>query len=250
MRSTSKEGLSVNGIAKQKTHPRRKIDFSRIGNKILVTLNQKYLESRSYYVLFEEIAVAIPDEPRNAIRDELKELRKKGTIAQRTETKYANPFGISTGKTETYEAFVDGYTITRDGISEINKLTDEAYEVLLAEVVLSAPDQDVATDAWTPLPIERESTEFKKAVEAAEEALTAIESSNGYAASDPQQRNSIIETLKSNLKNLKDGLISKGQIVEGLIKPFRSVAVMFAEASVGELAKRAANFLWTLIVGS
>ena len=46
----------MNEGTKYKVLPRRKIDFDRIGNKILVVLNQKYLDSTSYYVDFDEVA--------------------------------------------------------------------------------------------------------------------------------------------------------------------------------------------------
>lgn len=248
--------LDMNDEIQPQRPSRRKIDFSRIGNKILVLLNQKYLESKKFYVPFNEIAASIPSEPRNAVWDELRQLIEQNKVTQNTETKVSNPFSAIAGlaqanKVGTYEVGVDGYTITRVGIAEVNRLTDEAYEILADEIV--APDADAPKsepDKWEPLPIDKGSTEFSKAVEATEIALKEIEGSNGFADSNLLQRNSIVETIKSNLKNLKEGLISKGQLLEGLIKPLRSVAAIFVNGAVGELAKRAVNFLLKLYSGS
>jgi hypothetical protein len=199
--------------------PRRKIDFDRIGNKILVVLYQRYMESNVFFFPFNEIVSAIPNEPRNAVWDELNSLVDKHHIVQKTEQRSAGFLALSSGRNETYEVRVDGYKISRSGIETVNKFTDEAYEVFITEISLVPLESQskAKEDKWEPLPIDRQSTEFTKAVEAADIALKEIEGSNGYADSNPEERNSIVETIKVNLKNLKDGPISRGQIVEGLI---------------------------------
>jgi hypothetical protein len=234
---------------------RRKIDF--VGNKILILLYQRYMESKGLFVLFNEIAAAIPSEPRNAVWDEVHNLIARGDVVQKTETRVSSGFGAlaalsANGKPQTYEVDVDGYKITRRGIDTTNKLTDETYEVLIAEVTVAeqAPEQKIGSDSWEPLPLDRQSTEFAKAIEATDAALKEIESSNGYADSNQIERDSIVDTLKANLGLLRSGLISKGQIVEGLIRPLKYIGTKFAEASIGELASRAAKFLWMLIGGS
>src|SRR5260370_1964640 len=236
--------------------PRRKIDFDRIGRKILILLYQRYMESKGLFVLFNEIAAAIPSEPRNAIWDEVHNLIRRGEVVQKTETRVNSGFGAlatlsGSGKPQTYEVDVDGYKITRDGIDSTNKLTDETYEVLIAEIAVleQAPEQKIASDSWEPLPLDRQSTEFAKAVEATDAALKEIEGSNGYADSNQIERDSIVDMVKAHLGLLRTGLISKGQIIEGLIRPLKYIGTKFAEASIGELATRAAKFLWMLIGG-
>jgi hypothetical protein len=235
---------------------RRKIDFDRIGNKILVLLYQQYMESTDFFVPFRDIVAAIPTEPKNAIWDELHNQIGKNAVIQKTETRHTTGFLAlaavgKNGQPETYETKVDGYKITRSAIALINQLSDEEFEVLSAEILApNIPANKVEPDVWEPLPLDRQSTEFAKSVDAADLALKEIEGSNGYADSAPDERNTIVQTIKTNLDALKKGLISKGQILEGLIKPFQFVATKFMDASIGELAKRAAKFLWMLIGGS
>jgi hypothetical protein len=194
-----------------KKYIRRRIDFSRIGNKILVLLYQRYMDSNNFFCPFSDIAAAIATEPRNAVWDELNSLISNGKIFQKTEARINHPLGGilanlgSSNKAETYEVKVDGYKISRAGIEEVNKFNDEIFEVLIEEVVLVSPDtpKKADEDKWEPLPIDRQSTEFAKAIEATDIALKEIESSNGYADSTPDERNSIVETIRSNLRNLK-----------------------------------------------
>ncbi|HEV2957545.1 MAG TPA: hypothetical protein VGX95_15625 [Xanthobacteraceae bacterium] len=232
---------------------RRKIDFGRIGNLVLVLLYHKYISAESLFVPFSEIASGIPNEPRNAVWDELNNLRGAQKVTQQTQQRYGGLMGAlaASARGETYEVNIDGYKISRKGIEEVNGFSDELYEIFLTEIQTVKPvAKAVDSEKWEPLPLDRQSTEFAKAVEATDIALKEIEGSNGYAAASPEERNSIVETIKANLKTLKDGLISKGQIIEGLIKPLMFIAKKFADASIGELSKRAANFLWTLITGN
>ncbi|MEA2975863.1 MAG: hypothetical protein QOF19_1383 [Alphaproteobacteria bacterium] len=234
---------------------RRKIDFDRIGNKILILLYQRYMESKGLFVLFNEIAAAIPSEPRNAVWDEVQNLIARGDVVQKTETRVDSGFGALAalsrgGKQQTYEVAADGYKITRRGIDATNNLTDEAYEVLIAEVAVVEQAPEHKGDSWEPLPLDRQSTEFAKAVEATDAALKEIETSNGYADSNPIERDSIVEVVRAHLGLLRTGLLSKGQIIEGLIRPLKYIGAKFAEASIGELANRAAKFLWMLIGGN
>ncbi len=229
---------------------RRKIDFDKIGNKVLVALYQSYMESRNFYLTFQEIVSAVPDEPKNAIWDELKDLINNRTVSQNHEERTENAYLAvlnPNARRERYSVAVDGYKITKEGIAIVNDMSDEAYETYAADVDLKKETGAKGqADQWEPIALDRGSTEFKKALEATETAVNEIEGSNGYAATNPEERNSIVETLKAHLKLFKEGLISKGQAIEGLIKPLRFIATKFSDASMGEMAKRAVNFLINL----
>jgi hypothetical protein len=49
------------------------------------------------------------------------------------------------------------------------------------------------------LPIERDSPQARAAIEFSEAALKEIEQSNGYASTEPDERNGIVETIKGTL---------------------------------------------------
>lgn len=105
-------------------------------------------------------------------------------------------------------------------------------------------------DFWEPLPLERESDGYTDAVSKVEEAYSAILGNNGYAESDPDERNRIVWSIKVGLDQIKDGLPSKNQVREMLIKPLAYIGEKFAGASTGELAKAAVKALWAWITSS
>lgn len=92
---------------------------------------------------------------------------------------------------------------------------------------------------WEPLPIERESKDAKDAIEKSEIALSEIEQSNGYAATSPDERNGVVETIKGTLSAIKNGFPSREAIASGLLAPLRFIAKKFGDASMGEAAKMA-----------
>lgn len=140
-----------------------------------------------------------------------------------------------------YEVEVDEYKLSKEGIDRVDKLTDEQFEIILRDIELNptAPPKELKDDEWEPLPLDRESSEAKTAIEKSEIALKEIENSNGYAASAPEERNGIVETIKGTLAAIKTGFPSRQAIVAGLIAPFKFIAKKFGEASMGELATQA-----------
>jgi hypothetical protein len=92
-------------------------------------------------------------------------------------------------------------------------------------------------DAWEPLKIDRATPTYLDAIEAADAAVREIEASNGYAASEPDERNGIVSTLKGTLEAVKRGFPSKKAILHGLVKPMEYVARKFPDATIGEIAK-------------
>jgi hypothetical protein len=134
-----------------------------------------------------------------------------------------------------------GYRWLANAVRGISiRIQPPAAQAYLLEANGGEPAQPVTnarSDDWEPLPIDRTSVEYKEAVEASEAALREIETSNGYAASAPEERNSIVETIKGNIAALKFGFPSRRSILEGLLRPFQFISKKFAEASIGEAAK-------------
>lgn len=94
--------------------------------------------------------------------------------------------------------------------------------------------------AWSPLKIDRSTSEYEEAINYSEAALREVESSNGYADSEPDERNAIVSTIKGTIDAIKSGSPSKKSIVHSLLKPLQYLAVKFRDASIGEIAKVAA----------
>ncbi|MEH2546331.1 hypothetical protein V1283_002976 [Bradyrhizobium sp. AZCC 2262] len=67
-------------------------------------------------------------------------------------------------------------------------------------------------DEWAPITISQSEPEVAKAVKELEAATEAIEQDNGYAVSHPQERDSVVQDLKSGLEKLKSETISAGWV--------------------------------------
>ena len=105
------------------------------------------------------------------------------------------------------------------------------------------PDHDDmvnSTDTWAPLQIDRQNEAYRQAIELTETAVATIESSNGYASSEPEERNGIVATLRGSLELIKTGFPSKEVIKQTLLAPIQYIARKFVDSAMGEVAKAAA----------
>lgn len=135
--------------------------------------------------------------------------------------------------------FKIGRAFSVEELNEYQKLTeskDEA-EPVIANFSDTPNEEDNEIDSWSPLQINREDASTKSAIEATESALKEIESSNGYAATEPEERNAIVLTIRGTLDAIKTGFPSKPAIISGLLAPLKFIAKKFSEASMGEAAK-------------
>ncbi|MBG20562.1 MAG: hypothetical protein CML31_11520 [Rhizobiales bacterium] len=111
----------------------------------------------------------------------------------------------------------------------------------------TATIKDQLDEEWAPLEIERDEV-LNEAIAASEEALSTIESDNGYSANEPEERDAIVHSAKGTLEALKSGTPSRAQVVSGLLQPFKYLAKKFADTSIGVAAKIAVEALlkWLL----
>ncbi|MHA1597583.1 MAG: hypothetical protein ACTSV1_02580 [Alphaproteobacteria bacterium] len=96
-----------------------------------------------------------------------------------------------------------------------------------------------SSDQWEPLPIDRDSSEYQTAVSESESALETIQSDNGFAASQPDERNHIVWAVGAGLNALKEGLVTREQVQSLLLAPFRRVVKLFTEGLMKEAAEGA-----------
>lgn len=111
---------------------------------------------------------------------------------------------------------------------------------------------DFSETEWEPLPIDRSSPEYEKAIEAWEEGLEKIEGDNGFAATEPETRNGIVETLRGGLKTVKEGSPSRAFIISGPIAAFKYVIKKFGDAVASLSAKEAVKAIlaWLMQIWS
>jgi hypothetical protein len=110
------------------------------------------------------------------------------------------------------------------------------------------PDQATITsglesdhDLWEPLPIDRGNLDYGEMISATEAALQQIEGNNGYAATEPDQRNGIVLAIKGAIETIKSGSPSVNYIKTSLLAPLKFVSTKFSEGVIGQVAKMAAE---------
>lgn len=96
--------------------------------------------------------------------------------------------------------------------------------------------KEIETDVWEPLAIDRTTSEYKNAVEALDHAAEKIEADNGYAASQPEERNNVVWSLKQGITALKEMAPSLAQVRALIIAPLNSAIKTLKESVPGVAA--------------
>lgn len=109
------------------------------------------------------------------------------------------------------------------------------------DAIFMTEAERVDSDAWAPLPIDRNDPEYIEALSAVDEALEKIRADNGYAVSNPEERQGVIALIEDGRLWLSSRFPSRTQVVHSLVKPLRHIASKFAESVMGDAAKVAAQ---------
>lgn len=139
------------------------------------------------------------------------------------------------------------YKANRYGLEWILAAIDEIDKSPNQAPSIDVDSEQLSNDEWQPLPIDREDEHFVEALEAIEEAIEAIEGDNGYAATEPEERNGILYSAKGTLQALKEGTPSREQLISSLLKPFNYIAKKFGDGIIGVAAKKAADLIFSFL---
>jgi hypothetical protein len=232
-------------------NPRRRIKLDGLSDQILIYLHQMLFDDNTTYVQFSKLRTAFHRQPANALRLELDSLVDDDFIDQKSERRFrpTSPLGFGGATTPTYWEPVDGYRLSKKGVARVEKIDDEQSQKLQNEITHSEAEviresnkiAEINLDEWEPLPIDRNDSILNDAIGKTEEALKALEQENGFGASQPELKSGMVETIRGNLRALKDGFPSKRSLVEGLLKPLKAAAKIFGTNFVGTAAHAAAK---------
>jgi hypothetical protein len=153
-----------------------------------------------------------------------------------------------------------GYSITGSGILSVEQQLEDRDsdifnfekfgEAWLDKHSIGARDIDesgkssefgLQEDEWEPLPIDRESPDYEEAIGTLDEAIGIVAGNNGYAESEPDERNNILFSLRQGQTALTERQPSKAQINALVLQPLYFLARKFSESAMGEIAKIAAT---------
>ena len=112
---------------------------------------------------------------------------------------------------------------------------------------LTEDERRTLDDDWIPLEFDREDPSFKEAEQAVDEAITAIEQDNQFAANMPEERTGILQTLRNGVDWLKNASPTKRQLRDLIISPLNWIISNFSKTVMAEVAKKAAEKLLALL---
>ena len=115
---------------------------------------------------------------------------------------------------------------------------------------VSATTDNVNSDTWAPLKNEGNTSQKADAISAIEDVVRHVEADNGFAASQPDVRNSLLYSLKAGVGMLKEHTPSREQVSALLLKPLKYLGDLFAKHAISELTKKATDKLLAWLSGS
>lgn len=162
------------------------------------------------------------------------------------------------GTKENYE-----FSITRDGILNIEQAINRGNSI--AAFLLEEPHADINDIAgfgglfysfderedingWIPLPIDRDTEDYRSTIETLESSLEVIRGDNGFAEEFPEQRKGILEALRDGLDWLKAKTPSANALKRLIIDPMKWIATKFGNSLLGNAGKIAAEKLIKYLV--
>ncbi len=89
----------------------------------------------------------------------------------------------------------EGFVWLLSALDRLNELYDEFG---IVDEDYSDPDRE-----WTPLPLDRQSSELLDAISRIDQTIDQVEGDNGYAAHLPEERAYVLDTLKQTSSKLK-----------------------------------------------
>ncbi len=125
--------------------------------------------------------------------------------------------------------------------SDVTAFMDGGVPWILTADKLGESPKERDPDEWEPLPIDRGNEDYQQMVLATESAIQQIEANNGYASTEPEQRDGIVAALRGAVETIKLGYPSINFINASLVAPLNFIAKKFAEGIVGQVAKTAAD---------
>lgn len=160
---------------------------------------------------------------------------------------------VSDGLLERYQEETGGdffHDFTEKGLVLIDEeLKDLGSPVRRVAHEISDIDSNEELDEWKPLNIDRNDQKYSDAISAVENAITIIKNDNGYAATHPDERTAIVESIEFGIEKLKKGYLTLSGIRTLVLQPLQYIARKFSEAMIGEAAKAAVGAVVRWLTG-
>jgi hypothetical protein len=178
--------------------------------------------------------------------DEITRLALDKLFAEGAISELSDPFGEPLyQKTELFDKVIEKIETDTSGPYYKNKTAND-YNQWMRGALFKVNDQyrslfltpaDFARelpDEWAPIQINPSEPAVQEAVRQLQEATTAIEQDNGYAATYPQERDQVVQDLKGGLDKLKSDAVSIGWL-RRTVDALKTAGSRFANTAKGQM---------------
>ena len=98
-------------------------------------------------------------------------------------------------------------------------------------------DNSAEIDLWEPIPVDRSSSEFAKAVETLDSVREQFRQENGYASQEPEKKAAILDAIEMGADIVRSKVLTRTTVKALILEPLYSIVRIFGTASIGEAAK-------------
>lgn len=221
--------------------PKPRIDYAGTRRLILVMMYEAFIrdERMEFGVGRVRAGLLIP---KNVIEVTLDQLEDDGLIEETTR-RQTRTVGVLADKTVTEWVPSGEYVLTTDGRKEIEKITDEAYDLSVAALAngsaasvyqpAGAPNISPPPDRWEPLPLELGDPAVQQVRAALDDLASLVERDNGYKAEFPEERAEVLSALVG-AKTLFDnaGLVTYTSLVTYVVWPLEKLLGRFSKETI------------------
>jgi hypothetical protein len=117
----------------------------------------------------------------------------------------------------------------RDWLERASTKLNETYD----ELEMSAQEFQVDVDEWSPIPLDRDDPNLMRAIEVLDEMVAQAEADNGYAATYPEERRYVIDSLKTGAAALKNERTTSASYLRRFVfDPLGRLLLRFGETAL------------------
>lgn len=230
-----------------------RLDLETLGRRILVYVHSQYVQNQTVLISpnnVSELLGVAEDIARLALRrlsdqGHLSEVTREVSVL-RTEINDSQPMGLMSPYVPgaSRQIFTGTYNLTLYGISFVERLSSEDYEILVGSIGSS---QQSRTVEWEPLPVERPDAELGEAVEKLTDLKGLVQQDNGYAVAAGLERDDVVSRLSAAIEYLDHcSVVSYSAVQVFILWPLERLLARFSPKTAVGIA---AELAWETLKG-
>ncbi|MCA3379291.1 MAG: hypothetical protein INF65_12660 [Roseomonas sp.] len=210
-------------------------DLSQLQRTVLVAIYKCLdLEDEIFFSTRQVHVQIVPRLPMGVVAATLVALMESELI-------YQSDYSESVGPEKKFALTAFGAEISHEAAADYTATVASGKTADLDHIIsarLNALDEQ-SSDSWHPIQADSSSDLGKDAIDSIQTVLDRVEADNGFAATSPRERDTIVYSLKVGIEILRSHLPSREQVTAFVLSPLKYIIRVFGQHATGELAKRA-----------